>query len=200
MRCMSPSAPAGLACSPEQYAAELQRQNEHAAVLINGLTKAALNWQPNGGASWSIGQCLEHLTATNTVYLAAMNEGIEAKKVPLPPSSGVFASKGWFSRYFIQSMEPPPKRKFRASRKVMPARSDHQGDLLLTGFLTAQQNIAEFVANFGDVDLGRIRFRNPFIRGVRFTVSTGLLLIGAHNRRHLWQAERVKKSAGFPAI
>jgi len=30
------------------------------------------------------------------------------------------------------------------------------------------------------------------------TISSGLLLIGAHNRRHLWQAERVKERAGFP--
>jgi len=31
---------------------------------------------------------------------------------------------------------------------------------------------------------------NPFIRGVRFSLATGLHVIAAHERRHLWQAAR----------
>jgi hypothetical protein len=43
-----------------------------------------------------------------------------------------------------------------------------------------------------------VRFRNPFVPLLRFTVGTGLLVINAHDRRHLWQAERVQDAPGFP--
>jgi hypothetical protein len=33
---------------------------------------------------------------------------------------------------------------------------------------------------------------------VNFTVATGLLVITAHNRRHLWQAEQILKRQDFP--
>jgi len=54
------------------------------------------------------------------------------------------------------------------------------------------------VATSAKFNVNRIRFRNPFVRSIRFTVGTGLLIISAHDRRHLWQAEQVRRSEGFP--
>jgi hypothetical protein len=46
---------------------------------------------------------------------------------------------------------------------------------------------------YADIDLASVRFPNPFIRGVRFSLATGLHVIPAHERRHLWQAREVKR-------
>jgi hypothetical protein len=54
------------------------------------------------------------------------------------------------------------------------------------------------VRDGAELDLNRIRFHNPFVATLRFTVGAGLLIIAAHNRRHLWQAEQVRQAAGFP--
>jgi hypothetical protein len=51
------------------------------------------------------------------------------------------------------------------------------------------------VRRFADIDLARVTFPNPFIRGVRFSLATGLHVIAAHERRHLWQAWRVRHAA-----
>jgi len=40
--------------------------------------------------------------------------------------------------------------------------------------------------------------KSPFVLVLRFAVSAGLMIIPAHDRRHLWQAERVKESSGYP--
>jgi hypothetical protein len=40
-----------------------------------------------------------------------------------------------------------------------------------------------------------VRFPNPFIRGVRFSLATGLHVIASHERRHLWQVWRVRQAA-----
>ena len=185
-------------CSPGQFVDELHRQNQQAQVLVGNLSDAALNWQPNGGKAWSIGQCLEHLATTNTLYEGAMRDAIERNEGHVLSGSGVYRPAGWPSRKFIQSMEPPPTRKFRAFRKIIPKASGYRAEEALSRFLRAQQRLNEFVFQSREMDLGSIRFRNPFLKGVRLTISSGLLLIGAHNRRHLWQAETVRKSAELP--
>jgi hypothetical protein len=50
------------------------------------------------------------------------------------------------------------------------------------------------------IEFNRVRFKNPFVPLLRFTVGTGLMVINAHDRRHLWQAERVQVAPGFPKV
>jgi hypothetical protein len=55
--------------------------------------------------------------------------------------------------------------------------------------MAVQDRTREFIARHADLDLTRIRFRNPFARGIRFSLATGLNVIAAHDRRHVEQAE-----------
>jgi len=54
------------------------------------------------------------------------------------------------------------------------------------------------VQDASDYDVNRIRFKNPFVPLLRFTVGTGLEILSKHQDRHLLQAERVKDCADFP--
>ena len=40
-----------------------------------------------------------------------------------------------------------------------------------------------------------VRFVNPFVRGIRFSLATGLHVIAAHERRHLLQGWKVRRAA-----
>ena len=51
-----------------------------------------------------------------------------------------------------------------------------------------------FIRENHDLDLASIRFVNPFVAGVRFSLATGLHVITAHDRRHLWQAWNVRRA------
>jgi hypothetical protein len=55
--------------------------------------------------------------------------------------------------------------------------------------------VLAFLREHEGFDLAGIRFPNPFIRGVRFSLATGLHVIAAHERRHLWPAWRVRREA-----
>jgi hypothetical protein len=46
--------------------------------------------------------------------------------------------------------------------------------------------------------VNRIRYRNPFIPLLRFTVGAGLEIIAKHASRHLLQAEGVRQNMSFP--
>jgi hypothetical protein len=46
--------------------------------------------------------------------------------------------------------------------------------------------------------VNRIRYRNPFIPLLRFTVGAALEIIAKHTSRHLLQAEGVRQDMSFP--
>jgi hypothetical protein len=176
---------------------ELDRTDQQARSMVAGLTDAQLNWQPGGGTGWSVAQCLEHLTHATALYVPALQAAVRKASV-LPAGKRKPIQPGWLGRWFITELEPPPKRKLKSPKKARPA-ARPKGAETLTAFLAAHDQVRALVAEVRDLDLNRIRFRNPFLRLLPWTVGTGLMIIGAHDRRHLWQAQQVLKAMGQEA-
>jgi DinB superfamily len=165
-----------------------------ARALVAGLSEELGAWRADAG-SWSVAECLDHLAVANRVYLRAMQpagdravqEG-RRRKGPARP--------GLIGTWFIRTLEPPVKRHFRgkAPQSIRPRLSPALHDAI-GQFLASQNEVRSFLRKYADIDLAGVRFRNPFIRGVRFSLATGLHVIAAHERRHLWQAWRVRQAA-----
>jgi hypothetical protein len=179
----------------EGFLAELQRQSAQAESLLSGLSEAAINWQPDSGKSWSVGQCLDHLVIMNRIYVKAMHDAVEGNRDQLEPRKVPIQPSGWFTRLFISYEEPPPKIKLPAPKKIAPP--SQVTSAVVGDFQDTQKQLADFVREWGGADLGDLRLRDPLFP-LHLTLDTELLIVAAHNRRHLWQAENVKKNAGFP--
>jgi hypothetical protein len=76
--------------------------------------------------------------------------------------------------------------------KIKPDTSPSLADAFAR-FMVSQEEVRQFLLSDADLDLAGIRFSNPLVPGVRFSVATGLHVIAAHERRHLWQAWRVRR-------
>src|SRR3984893_78775 len=176
-----------------RLAADLDANDQAAKKLVAELTEEQLNWQPARG-SWSVGQCLEHLCITNEAYLTSIYAALKGKS----DSSVEQITPGWFARWFIRSfVEPSPNSKrVSAPLKIRPAA--HVDHTVLERFLSENRSCRELFVRTRGKDVNRIRFWNPFVPGVRFTVGTGFEIIAGHERRHLLQAERVLHSPSFP--
>jgi hypothetical protein len=174
--------------------AELDESDRHATALAKGLTARQLNWNPAPGV-WSIGQCIDHLCITNDVYLSAMSEALTGR----PRAVVDDITPGWFGRWFIrQYIDPSPgTKRGRAPRKITPRPAIEPS--ILDRFLATNRTAREFAVRASGYDVNRIRFRNPFVPLVRFTVGTGLEILSKHQRRHLLQGERVRALVDFPA-
>jgi hypothetical protein len=137
---------------------------------------------------------LEHLRITNEVYLPAISAALKGRQHSLVQEIRI----GWFSRWFIRNYVAPNPQgtRARAPKKIEPGKQV-QSDVLAT-FLRSNQAARELVRQASEYDVNALRFKNPFIPLLRFTVGTGLEIISKHESRHLLQAERVKQSAGFP--
>lgn len=178
----------------DRLISELNASGQRATQLLAGLTAEQLNWQPSPNA-WSVGQCVAHLAATNERYLAPIAKALQGK----PKSAVPEITPGWFGRWFIASFasEPSPKTKrARAPKQIQP---ESRVDLsVLDRFLRSNDAARDLILRARGHDVNRIRFANPFVPGIRFTVGTGFECVSGHERRHLLQAERVKQISGFP--
>jgi hypothetical protein len=70
---------------------------------------------------------------------------------------------------------------------------------VLDRFLRTNRDIREFIHRAEPYDVNRVRFRNPFVPLIWFTVGTGLEVLVRHERRHLLQAERIRARLGEPS-
>lgn len=183
---------------------ELQRvQDDINAADRRGIEIAAsctdeeFYWRPRAGQGWSIAQCLDHLGAMNEVYGSAIKLGIERARLRGSMPKGP-VRPGYLGSKFVRSLEPPVKHRTRAPRQGIPAvRKDRQ--FILDHYRAAHDLVRRLIAGAASIDANRARFRNPFIPFVRFSIATGLFVIAAHDRRHLWQAEQVRQAPGFPS-
>lgn len=172
---------------------ELDAVDSDARTLVDGLNEDQGVWREPG--SWSVAECFEHLGRTNRAYLDAMTKPVlaareneELRKGPNYP--------GMVGRWIVRSVEPPVKPPFR-----IKAPGIIQPDPVVTlavgfdSFTTSQEELRRFLDEYAHFDLRVLRFSNPFVRGIRFSVATGLHIVVAHERRHLWQAWQVRRAA-----
>lgn len=173
----------------------LDAQEREAERLVAGLTEADGAWRPAEG-SWSVAECLDHLATANRVYVKAMRQPAIAARVGWRVRKGP-AVPGFFGGMFVRSLEPPPGRlsKLKAPGKIRPRTAPPLSDAF-GAFMASQRDARQFLQEFAEIDLAGVTFPNPFISGLRFSLATGLHVIVAHNKRHLWQAWRVLEKAG----
>lgn len=184
--------------------ADLQRLLDeiHAADRAGAAIAAAVDdrqffWQPDGGRAWSIAQCLDHLGIINGLYGGAVRRALDGARARGWTRTGP-AAPGVFGAWFARSQEPPVKRRLKAPSSSVPKLAKDR-DTILRAFHASNDDIRRMIVDAADVDVNRATFPNPFIRFIRVRVSTGFAVLASHERRHLWQAEQVRKAAGFPS-
>jgi hypothetical protein len=162
-------------------------------ALVNGLSERQGTWRAAPGA-WSVAECLDHLATSNRVYLAAMQPPAERALAEGRRRVGP-ALPGLVGGWIVRSFEPPVTTLFkrRAPRKILPRPSPPLGQAL-DEFLASQREVVTFLRTYSTIDLAGVVFPNPLITGLRFSLATGLHVLAAHERRHLWQAWGVRRA------
>jgi hypothetical protein len=163
--------------------AAADRRAEHA---VKGLSPEQLNWRPRPDA-WSAAQCLEHLQIAHEVYLPAISIALEGQQPSPVPEITLSPFSRWFIRNYIAPN--PGGTRARAPKKIQPAKQVDPD--ILDAFLRSNQTVRELIERASAYNVNRIRFKNPFIPLLRFTVGTGLEIVTQHQSRHLLQAEGV---------
>jgi hypothetical protein len=177
---------------------QIHESDRAADTLVSGLSDAQFHWQPGDGRAWSIGQCLDHLATANQVYGEAIRNSVDAARARGWRRAGPIASTA-LGRRFIASLEPPVKHRTRSPQKIQP-RSTGSRDDILRAYHESHAFVRQIVVDCAEIDVNRAKFRNPLFPLVRVRAGTGLHVIAAHDRRHLWQADQVRAAPAFPSV
>lgn len=160
-----------------------------AHALTDGLDEAALNWQPDEGRGWSIAQCLDHLALTDDLYGQALDAAMDSAP---KATTAAPARPNLLGRGLIWAVEPPARIRVKALSTLMPP-SAHVPATLLRRYDGSLNRLSLLADRAMTIDASRTRYANPLADGVKsFNIATGIMVMLAHHRRHLEQAEKVR--------
>ncbi len=171
----------------------VQDMRRRAEALVAGLTPEQLTMRPEPG-KWSIAECLAHLNVTAATVQPIIVKGIERGKREKIFGQGPFGL-GPKGRFLVWFAEPPPKVRIPAPKSVAPPVAIADPAKLLPDFMRVQDEWIRLMKEAEGLDQARIKM-GPRLSPFRCRLSASFPWMMAHQRRHLWQAENVKKKIG----
>jgi len=173
---------------------EYQSAKHEIVELVAGLDDDQFNSRPDP-KRWSMAECVDHLVITGRRMMPRMDTAIIRARGQGWTSEGPFRY-GFFEKWFAGAMsECPPRRKLRAPKIYAPPQlKDLKIPTAVEDFATLQDKLIQTVHHADGLDLSRIKVTSPVTRLVRLSLGQWLAGLAGHQRRHLWQAQQVKKA------
>lgn len=180
---------------PPELADDLRQLEEiraRADALVAPLSADEFN-RPGSGGGWSVGQCLDHLNVTCRQYLEAIPAAIERGRERGLAGPGP-VRRGLLGKPFIRLLEPPVRTRFKAPKTFRPRAGERlDKDAVLAEFHEQRRRLEQCFEQSADLDLWRIKLASPALPLLRFSLGEAYQIVLAHDRRHLWQAERAAR-------
>ena len=166
---------------------QLEEVTARARRLSDSAGDRSFNQRPHE-AAWSVAECLAHLSLTTKAYLPLIDEALATLPQSTVPESHRYR-RDPMGRFLCWVLEPPYRMKVKTLAPFVPSEvKDRQA--VLDEFVTLQDALAERVVACSGRDLGRARIASPFNARMRYNLYSALGAVLAHERRHLWQADR----------
>ena len=166
---------------------QIEALEERFARLVVGVSDEKLLERPAPDA-WSAAECLDHLNITGRRSVALVDEAVRELEAKNLKSDGPFRLR-LFVKLFLRTVEPPARLKTRTGAAFSPP-AGLEPEAVKREFSALQKEFLGELEALNGYDLNRVRVRSPFARWLRYTLFEWLTVLLAHERRHLWQAER----------
>ena len=158
--------------------------------LCAGLTEAQLAWRQDP-SRWSIAENLVHLKVTADVFLPSLDQAMADARRRHLYADGPF-SLGTMGRFYVWYVKPPVRIRLRAPKPLKPLLEGPATEAL-PQFLHSQELILQRVESANGLDLQGARWSNPLATFIRMNLLTIFSVCCGHERRHLWQAQNVRR-------
>ena len=178
----------------EGYLLQLTSASQDLPGIAGHLSRGQFNWRQSPDR-WSIGQCVEHLNITTERYIPVLRRAMTDARAAGKLATGPF-TLGFLERWFLGSMEPPPKRRFRTGKSFVAA-PDLDPSATLERWNSQQAAFGGCIREAEGLDLKKIKVRSQF-GPVSWTMNGTFAILLAHERRHIWQAREVRNDPAFP--
>lgn len=171
-----------------QLRRELEEITGKIRSLVETLDDEQLHRRPTPH-SWSVAECVEHLSVTADKYVKRARRAID---VGPPPAAGRVGKRSLIARMFIGLLEPPSKIRMPAPPPLAPQAALPRVELL-AHFDSSHGALLGIIDETDTIDRTRLKVMSPASKYVKFSVYDMFPILAAHARRHLWQAERAAR-------
>jgi hypothetical protein len=168
-----------------EIAAQFAANSARARRLLDSLDDARFQARRDP-TRWSAAECLAHLTLTAQAYVslidAALARGGTASGVPRYRRD----IAGWLLSTLL---EPPVYIRTKTIAAFVPASAGTRAEVG-ADFARSQTELVRRLERASGRDLNRLKIVSPFNARLSYNVYSAFRVLAAHQRRHLWQAER----------
>jgi DinB family protein len=140
-------------------------------------------------ASWSVAQCLDHLALTTTAVLPAISEAIV--RAPHLTTNRALRT-GALTRLLLRNLEPPYRLRLNVHSSFVPRQQDFNS--AWDAFEKSQAQLAKTMRAAIGLAIDEVTVESPVYARLSYNVYGALRMLAAHERRHLWQIERILKT------
>jgi hypothetical protein len=139
-------------------------------------------------SSWSVSECIQHLSLTTAAYSAAAEEAIGAARSLGGPAPDRYRRDlaGWF---LWRMVTPVPIRRMPTTARFIPPAVESK-ESVLAEFSHWQAAERSWVERSDGLPIHRVKVVSPFNPRLRYSLYAALTILPRHEHRHLWQAEQ----------
>ena len=171
---------------------QFNNATDRARAVVAALSPDALMRRP-ATDDWSPAECLTHLSLTAYIFKPLLDQAIDAARAHGVRGAGPYRMD-LLGRVMRWIMEPPYRVRTKSAPTVAPVEVGPP-ERVLPAFLAAQDVLIESLDAADGVALDRTTIISPFNRRLRYNLLSMFAILAAHERRHLWQAERASAAA-----
>ena len=176
----------------EEIKVQLDAASQKAVSIANNLSFEQLIERPKPD-KWSIAECLVHLNLSSEAEIDVLDVAYESMPEKQTVTEKQF-KMDLLGRFLKWSLEPPPMSlsKMKTTQMFQPI-DIKSPDEVLPEFLAWQEKLKTKVDMINGLSLDEIKVVSPFNRRIKYNLFSFFHILLAHERRHLRQAEKVKK-------
>jgi len=171
----------------DQAESELNDATQRARTLVDNTPARLFTVRPSL-TQWSAAECLAHLSVTTEMFLPVLRKAVDEARARHLTSNGT-PSMGVVARILRWFLEPPVRARIKTTTAFVP-RSVRAKSEALAEFSALQTQLVNLLRSTQDVAIGKVKIISPFDSRVKYNVYSAFLIVAAHQRRHLWQAEQ----------
>jgi hypothetical protein len=169
----------------EAVSNQVENVTRKAGKLVAGRSLARLTMNVESG-SWSVAQSLDHLTLTTVAVLPAISEAIA--RAPRLVTNRALRT-GALTRVFLRNLEPPYRLRLSVHSSLVPRQSDF--NFAWDAFEKSQAQLTRTIQTSIGLAIDQVTVESPVYARLSYNVYGALRMLAAHERRHLWQIERI---------
>jgi hypothetical protein len=171
----------------DELEAQFTAVSAHFESLVDSAGPDLSSTRPAPG-SWSAAECVQHLNITADAYFPVWQQVI-ANAGPRKAELSAPYSTDFYGRLFSWILEPPSRIRSKTPLPFQPV-DPPELSLALAGFLDRQQRIIATLRRCRGRAIDKVKMGSPVDAKIRYSIWSSFVIIAAHQRRHLWQAEQ----------